>query len=244
MNNECLESTSRALNILEWGIVSRLFAATADWFVVVIRVFHKGYLTVIHETIDRQVAIRPEQLIKLVSGLLFGLQPDPDNPLPPGPWDPLIRQVFGLTARHAHVFAEPGGFVQRSGRFVDRVALNPQPLPPRFAVVVALAEAAVSRAELVADVGAASGHNRAGGRYMSELLENWCGTPPRKFPWPGPGPRPDWAGTAVGPLDHLLMAATFDAMLQAGVGEELAGGIRAGQRKLLDAAMDGLGAGF
>src|SRR6478735_1663647 len=65
---------------------------------------------------------------------------DDDHPLPPGPWDPVIRAALGSLGMHAigdgplHIDALGG-----------EVALNPQPLPPRQAFLVALAPSCYRR---------------------------------------------------------------------------------------------------
>lgn len=70
----------------------------------------------------------------------------------------------------------------------DLAALNPQLLPPAETFLVAAAEMAheLVRMAVETEVGGGS----AG--FVSEFIEDWCGTPwPRKWPWPGAGPRPD-----------------------------------------------------
>jgi len=43
---------------------------------------------------------------------------------------------------------------------------------------------------------------------ISMILDDWCGTPPRKYPWPWPGP-PPWVGEMVAELSRT--ANTFAA---------------------------------
>ena len=134
-------------------------------------------------------------------------QPDPDNPMPPGPWDPVIRQaaekLFGPDPIPWHVdkygpFPEPWRAFGRiedvvRGRF-NKVALNPQPLPPRWAFSLEFARAAMERlvliqetAEAVRSDGSDRGIIVVGGK-VSELVDFVCGNSFRR-PIPIPGPR-------------------------------------------------------
>ena len=146
-------------------------------------------------------------------------QPDPDNPLPPGPWDPVIRQaaekLFGPDPSPWHInrlgpFPDPWRAFERVENFVggrfDRVALNPQPLPPRWAFSLAFARAAMERLILIqetAETMRSTGDDRSiivvGGR-VSELVEFVCGNGFRP-PIPFPGPRDDTRATG----DELVM---------------------------------------
>jgi hypothetical protein len=92
------------------------------------------------------------------------------------PHYPLIRETFGATkARSARTFTG------------DEVMLQPQPLPPKDAFLVASAEVAqeISRAAIAAEV---TGGSPAS--IVAEAMDGWCGTP---VPWPWPWPWP-WSG--------------------------------------------------
>ena len=112
-----------------------------------------------------------------------GSQPDPDNPMKPGPWDPYIRvalkevirfgpspqpwfgpqpepwlsAAFGndLLQLIARRFPAVNDVIGGILRPGDLVSLNPQPLPPVERFVVALGEALVARVEVLAEVSAA-----------------------------------------------------------------------------------------
>jgi hypothetical protein len=71
----------------------------------------------------------------------------------------------------------------------DRVALNPQPLPPRDPF---FAEAALMAHEVVGLAVESDLRGEFSADVVYQLVDDWCGTPwPRKWPWPWPGPRPD-----------------------------------------------------
>ena len=73
----------------------------------------------------------------------------------------------------------------------DAVALNPQPLPPSPPPDELQLEAGLMAREVVRLAVESDLRGEDSARMVSELIEDWCGTPwPRKwpFPWPGPGP--------------------------------------------------------
>jgi hypothetical protein len=78
--------------------------------------------------------------------------------------------------------------IPHGSRAIDRVALNPQPLPPRQALLAGAAEMAH---EVVRLAVASEAQGASSSVFVSEIIDDWCGTPwPRKWPWPWPGPRP------------------------------------------------------
>lgn len=206
--------------------------------------------------------------------------PDPDNPQPPGPWDPVIRGIDmaavlggGLPDPWRSVWAQGGGqpepwlslaaaafgngrpqpwlslstgphpdpwlaldpygSLASSWRSVvievirrrhpqiedaiggwsggwQRVALNPQPLPPRWAFALAAASQMVSRAEMIADMGRALGSGEAAGAWVVTLTDDICPTP-RPWPWPWPWPRPNWMEDMIDAPDLTVVASVLSA---------------------------------
>jgi hypothetical protein len=177
---------------------------------------------------------------------------DDEHPLPPGPWDPVIRvaleqiQSFGprpepwkighadrlpsrtaefsepvpdawkvvfgsMFAKHPEMFDALGG----GHSFGDEVALNPQPLPPRYAILIAVARAVIRRAELFQEIGDAMSRDGSQqgiiivGGYTSRFSDDWCATG-FKLKWPFPGPRPHWFPHELDGLDLLVLATQFD----------------------------------
>lgn len=190
-----------------------------------------------------------EKLVALVAQFLggAGANPNPDEPRKPGPWDPVIRKVarqifgpepdpwhseFSLTRLILNAVAERRPELQdllRNG--LDRVALNPQPLPPRWAFVAAFAEEAVERILLVQEVADSLGHAGeqrgiiiVGGRVAS-LVDEFCGN---GFHIPLPHPKHSDGGRLSGV--ELVIAGAVVGQNAAAVAHE---GLR---RELNDAA--------
>ena len=134
------------------------------------------------QTTGETLNISREKLAAFVSRTFGGTNdnPNPDEPLKPGPWDPIIRKVakkvFGPHPEPWHLIFGPQPEPWRSefnanriilgiiaarhpeiydaiggGRF-DFAALNPQPLPPRAAFVAAVSEEVIDRALLMQEV--------------------------------------------------------------------------------------------
>jgi hypothetical protein len=164
-----------------------------------------------------------QQTINTFVSTVLGGYPNPDDPQPPGPWDPVIRTAlervgptpdpwttrFGSNLAAFRLIAKkfPAIWdVIGGGRF-DSVALNPQPLPPREAFTLEFARAVVDRLLLIqetADAIASNGDRQGtivvGGR-ISQLVDEICGNNfPKKFPIPprpGPDPDPRLTGTEL-----------------------------------------------
>jgi hypothetical protein len=148
------------------------------------------------------------KLLAFVHAMLGGSagREDDEHPLPPGPWDPVIRRALEKMQPALRVGHSLG----------DEVALNPQPLPPRYAFLVSLARTLVGRAELMQEIADAT--VRKGEQlgiiivsgYVSRFSDEFCGNDFR-FRWPFPGPRPNWFAERLDAIDLVVMATQFDA---------------------------------
>lgn len=118
--------------------------------------------------------------------------------LHPGLWDIINSHgpVIGVRM-HDHV----------TDRF-DEVALNPQPLPPK--VQLRLAVQRTARAIADATI-AAQVTGRAPDEILQEVGDDWCPTPPdRKIPWPRRWPEP-WPPGEPYPIDPELVGPAVQA---------------------------------
>ncbi|MGZ8224081.1 MAG: hypothetical protein ACXW0H_03245, partial [Methylobacter sp.] len=194
------------------------------------------------QTKQQSLHISQEKLLAFVRAMISGNRgrEDDEHPSPPGPWDRVIRvaleqinvfgpqpepwrRVFGplpdpwrlifasLLARHPEIWDVIGG----GHSFSDEVALNPQPLPPRFAFLIAVAQAVISRAELLQEIGDAT--RREGEQqgiiivsgYTRRFVDDFCGTGFR-LKYPFPGPRPPWFANELEGIDLMVMATQFE----------------------------------
>jgi len=89
--------------------------------------------------------ITPSKLFALVRGLSLGdtgRPPDDEEDPTPGPFDPVIRAAIKE-------------WLALGASDADEAALNPQPLPPRSALIAFLAQKVVERAELLHELASA-----------------------------------------------------------------------------------------
>lgn len=157
------------------------------------------------------IALTKAALVSLLDGVLY---PNPDDPGDPGnPWGP-----YG-----------PGGPVIRWDiRDLSWIMLNPQPLPPvaapspdpsrfrpppqpwRLAVLArTLIDRVVAQYQFAEVLGATEQSEKAIGyvrSYIRDVVDDWCGTRPPKWPWPWP---PSFDANQLRPIDLLAAGAQF-----------------------------------
>ena len=133
---------------------------------------------------------------------VFGPQPEP--------WKVILASIF---AKYPAIWDAIGG----GGRFGEEVALNPQPLPPRFAFLISVAQVVISRAELFQEIldaapreGQQQGMSIVSG-YISRFSDDWCGNDFRlRWPFPDPHPHPRWFTKELDGIDLLVIATRFE----------------------------------
>ena len=230
----------------------------------------------LHITSEKSLA-----LARALTGTSVGREDD-EHPLPPGPWDPVIRvalerviafgprpepwralgpdahrrtigSIFGpqpepwqvalasILSRHPEALDTLG--VGRG--FGDEVALNPQPLPPRLAFMLAVARAVINRAELLqelADAVQRSGEQRGiiiVGGYISRFSDDWCGNGFR-LKYPFPGPRPHWFANELNGIDLIVIAAQFEQASKEAFSDDLRQNLADASAKFVEAGLSKL----
>ena len=231
------------------------------------------------QTEKQSVRISQEKFLAFARAMIGGSRgrEDDEHPLPPGPWDPVIRvalervSAFGprpepwdqmipaglerigafgpwpvpwraffasILARHPEIWDAIGG----GHSFGDEVALNPQPLPPRFSFLVSVAQAVIGRAELLQEIGDAvsrEGEQRGiiiVSGYLARFVDDFCGTGFR-LKWPFPGPRPHWYADKLDGIDLVVMATQFEQAAKEAFSLDLRRNLADASAKLVEAGL-------
>jgi hypothetical protein len=179
------------------------------------------------------LTISREKFTSFVSALIDH-NPDPNgDPQPPGPWDPVIRLTFEKFGPHPEPWRT---------RF-ESVALNPQPLPPRWAFAIEFVRLAADRLLMIQETADAinSGDERGiivvGGK-VSELVDFVCGNVPRRFPTPPPRGSND--DSRLSGQELILMGAELLNYSRTIANESLGQEFTAAGERLIDVGLERL----
>lgn len=174
-------------------------------------------------------------LTALVSQLTTGY-PNPDGPDdPPGPIDPYIRRALersvvggGTGTNLWRVIAEkhPEIWDVIGGDPASRLALNPQPLPPRSAFLAAVVQEFSERmtdvaqiADLIPRPGGERGIIIVGG-HVAKFVDDICANG-LKIRWPYPWPAPAWFSEMLNGPDLIVMGTQFQQAAVTSMDREL-----------------------
>jgi hypothetical protein len=153
----------------------------------------------------------------------------------PEPW----KHIFAIiAARYPTIWDVIGG----GPNFGDEVALNPQPLPPRYAFMASLARKVIGRAELLQEIEDAARRSREQpdiiivGGYIGRFTDDICGNDFR-FKWPFPWPRPNWFAEQVEGLDLAVLAMQFEQAAKEAFSQDMRQQLMAASAKLVEAGM-------
>lgn len=185
------------------------------------------------ETLNAPSKFSRLNLATLVNELTFSITQNPEDPNPPPwPWRHLLNRTAERVVTSLSTHGSP----------LSRVALNPQPLPPKAQFALVLAQEVIGQAAMMHQMADAFNHNGEDrgiiivGGFINRFVDDICPTPPViRFPhlgWPfPPHPHPEWSG-----LELAIMGTQFlneaKALRQTGVQSVLH---KAGE-KLMDVA--------
>ena len=135
-------------------------------------------------------------------------------------WNRLVRQAVERVLG-------PRSESWREGDGIDRVALNPQPLPPRSLFLAALSQGLISSTELLQEfAGAMFESEERGiiiiGGYVNRFIDDFCGNGFR-VNWVVPGPPPHWFPSELSGADLLVLASHFAQATKEVLGWEMQG---------------------
>jgi hypothetical protein len=192
-------------------------------------------------TSPQPAKISVQKVASLVQELLGGGsgREDPNNPTPPGPWDPYIRRAVERVSLRFGPQPDPWrvSVSDRISHAAELAALNPQPLPPRATLTAALAQEVSDRAELMQEMadaiqtGQQQGIIIVGG-HLSKFVDFVCGNGlRRRFPVPPPkGVDED----RLSALELLVMGAVFERNSQAAASDGLRQELRNASARLTE----------
>jgi hypothetical protein len=162
------------------------------------------------KTMSDTITIPRKALTSIINSVISGFPNPEDPPLPPGPWDPVIRKAFDR-------------FRYQLGPDPNPWRLSPDPDPwktsiqnsARITYTNALAQEAISSITNLQDIAdtlpseAQSRVAEVAKQRLQMFVDDYCGTPPRKNPFPFP-PR-DGVIEGFSPMELVVIGTQFES---------------------------------
>jgi len=166
----------------------------------------------IEKTMNDTITIPRTAFISILNSFIGGYPNPEGEPQPPTPWDPVIRRAFDQVRWQFGPRPEP--WVTSASNLLSQVALNPQPLPPRLTYTTVLAQEivnSIANLQDIAEILPEDAQARVGdiaNRRLEIFFDDYCGTPPRKSPFP----RPKSSDVIEGfnPLELVIIGTQFE----------------------------------
>jgi hypothetical protein len=160
------------------------------------------------KTMSDTITIPRKVLASLISQVIGGY-PNPDDSTPPGPWDPYIRKAIDRIKGPHPIHWIVAGPVPNPW-----IVAGPGPQPWRLAYTTVLAQEVVSSITNLQDIagileGAQTRVQEVARQRLQVFIDDYCGTPPRKNPFPWPRPR-DEINDGFSPLELVVIGTQFE----------------------------------
>ena len=150
-----------------------------------------------------------------------------------GSWDQLVAALmhnpFLGSGQSSHPHLLSAMRTAGGGAYPDPDAPEPDPHPWRHVVAGFVAAVNVQAlATHVRDEATRKAMEQSAGNTIAQLLDDYCGTPPHKWPWPWPG-TPPWVWTIASELNAVAAGLPEGALktgLQNVAGQVIAKGVQ------------------
>ena len=154
----------------------------------------------------------PRKVLASLISQAIGSYPNPDDPMPPGPWDPYIRKALDRLKWFSAL-----GFSVRGPSPEPWIVAGPDPEPWRFVYTTILTQEIVSsitNLQNIAGILPEVTHARVqefANQRLQVFIDDYCGTPPRKNPFPGPR-RLEGMNEGFSPLELVTIGTHFETV--------------------------------
>lgn len=155
----------------------------------------------------------PRKVLASLISQAIGSYPNPDDPMPPGPWDSYIRKALDRMK-----WSSPSD--------LWLVTRRPPPFPSRLAYATVLTQEIVSSIINLQDMAgilpevAQDRIQEVASQRLQLFIDDYCGTPPRKNPFPDPRLL-DGVNEGFSPFELVTIGTQFETVATTFVDEGL-----------------------